>query len=234
MIRVLVAHEEVIVRAGLSAVLGEAPDIDVLGGCGLSDLVDIAAHRRPGVVVMGARSGLRAVLSDLAALRRLPTRPEIVLLAHDREGTLSSEALLNGAAGVLGPDADPRTIQDTVHVVAGGNRVLTSAATRSLIDVLGRESVPREVRERALALTRREEEVCTMLTAGLSNIEIGRSLLLSPATVKDHISAIYSKLGTGNRVCTAVLAYRLGLGRTPAARADGASRRDRLHRVAHL
>ncbi|MGX4692315.1 LuxR C-terminal-related transcriptional regulator [Streptomyces sp. JNUCC 63] len=158
---------------------------------------------------------MRLTFSLVAALRRLPARPETTLLAHDVEGTIAREALLNGAAGVLSPDADPRTLQDTIRVVSTGNRVLTSAATHSLLDVLGREAVPREVQERASALTPRETEVCTMLAAGLSNVEIGRSLLLSPATIKDHISAIYSKLGTTNRVRTAVLAHRLGMSRPP-------------------
>ncbi|WP_158853971.1 response regulator transcription factor [Streptomyces sp. NRRL F-5650] len=214
MIRVLVAYEAAIVRAGLGALLGESADIDVIDGCDPSDVIDVTARRRPDVVVMGGRAGLRTTLAKLAELQRLPTRPETILLAHDWEGTPLSEALLNGAAGVLSPDADSQTIQDTIRVVAAGNRVLTSAATQSLIDEVGREGVPREIRERARALTRRERDVCTMLAAGLSNVEIGRSLLLSPATIKDHISAIYSKLGTGNRVCTAVLAYRLGLGQT--------------------
>lgn len=214
MIRVLVAYEAAIVRAGLSALLGETEDIDVVGGCDPSDVIAIAARRRPDVVVMGSQSGLQATLANLVDLQRSPGCPETILLASGWTDGPLAEALLHGAAGVLSPDADSKTIQDTIRVVAAGNRVLTSAAAQSLIDVLGREGVPREVQERASALTRRERDVCTMLTAGLSNVEIGRSLLLSPATIKDHISAIYSKLGTGNRVCTAVLAYRLGLGRS--------------------
>ncbi|MFD5516212.1 response regulator transcription factor [Streptomyces sp. NPDC127066] len=211
MIGVLIAHDENLVKAGLTAVLEEAEDIEVTETCSYIDVTDAAARRRPDVVVMGVQPCMRLTFALVAALRRQSARPEITLLAHDMEGTLAPEALLNGAAGVLSPDADPEALQDAIRVVAKGNRVLTSAATRSLMDVLGREAVPRDVQERASSLTPRETEVCTMLAAGLSNVEIGRSLLLSPATIKDHLSTIYSKLGTTNRVRTAVLAHRLGM-----------------------
>ncbi|MEW2047464.1 response regulator transcription factor [Streptomyces sp. NPDC005476] len=212
MIGVLVAHDESLVKAGLSAVLEEAPDIEIKGTSDCIDVTEATTQHRPDVVVLGIQPCMRLTFSLVAALQRLPARPEITLLGRDMEGTIAREALLHGAAGVLSPDANPRTLQDAIRVVSSGNRVLTPAATRSLLDVLGREAVPREVQERASALTPRETEVCTMLAAGLSNVEIGRSLLLSPATIKDHISAIYSKLGTTNRVRTAVLAHRLGMG----------------------
>ncbi len=112
---------------------------------------------------------------------------------------------------MLSPDAEPLVLQNAIRAVTSGNHVLTSTAMLSLMGALDRTTLPREVQERASALTPRETEVCTMLASGLSNAEIGRSLLLSPATVKDYVSAIYAKLGTANRVETAVLAGRLGM-----------------------
>ncbi|MFJ2816614.1 response regulator transcription factor [Streptomyces sp. NPDC087294] len=215
MIGVLVAHDETITKKGLGAVLKDISDIEMRGTCNCIDVTEATARHRPDVVVMGIQSCMRLTFSLVAALRRLSDRPEVILLDHDVEGTIAPEALLNGAAGLISPSADPKTLQDAIRVVSTGNRVLTSAATRSVTDVLGREAVPREVRERASALTPRETEVCTMLAAGMSNVEIGRSLLLSPATIKDHVSAIYAKLGTANRVRTAILAHRLGMSEPP-------------------
>ncbi|MEU6105171.1 response regulator transcription factor [Streptomyces flaveolus] len=213
MIGVLVSHDDHLARLGLGAVLDGAPHVEVKGTCSESD-VGLAARRcRPDVVVAGLYPSARRIARYLSALRRQRQRLDIILLVRDVDAHVASEALRGGAAAVLHPDAAPEALHNAIAAVAAGNRVVTSDAMLSLIDELDRTSLPVEVRARVSALTPREAEVCTMLARGLSNAEIGRQLVLSPATVKDHVSVIYSKLGTRNRVETAVLADRLGLTR---------------------
>ncbi|MFJ4002689.1 response regulator transcription factor [Streptomyces sp. NPDC090023] len=212
MIGVLVSHDDHLARTGLGAILSETPDLEVKGTCTGNDVAAATRRCRPDVVVVGVPACLERVSLLMVSMKRLGQRPEIVLLVPDCEGHVAREALRCGAAAVLSPDAAPKLLRDTIAAVTTGNRVLTSTAMVSLMGALDRSALPPDVQARAGALTRRETEVCGMLTAGLSNAEIGRSLLLSSATVKDHVSAIYTKLGTRNRVQTAVLADRLGMG----------------------
>ncbi|MFD4990096.1 LuxR C-terminal-related transcriptional regulator [Streptomyces sp. NPDC058374] len=191
------------------------PHVEIKGMCSESDVALAARRCRPDIVVAGLCPSVGRISRYLGALRRQRQRQrlDIVLLVRDIDAHVVREALRGGAAAVLHPDAAPEALQNAISAVAAGNRVVTSAAMLSLIDELDRTSLPVEVRARVRALTPREAEVCTMLAGGLSNAEIGRQLVLSPATVKDHVSVIYSKLGTRNRVETAVLADRLGLSR---------------------
>ncbi|MFI7295385.1 LuxR C-terminal-related transcriptional regulator [Streptomyces sp. NPDC050121] len=213
MIGVLVSHDDHLARLGLGAVLDGAHHVEVKGTCSESDVALAARRCRPDIVVAGLCPSARRISRYLSALRRQRQQLEIILLVRDVDADVASEALRGGAAAVLHPDAAPEVLHNAIATVAAGNRVVTSAAMLSLIDELHRTSLPVEVRARVSALTPREAQVCTMLAEGLSNAEIGRQLVLSPATVKDHVSVIYSKLGTRNRVETAVLADRLGLTR---------------------
>ncbi|MGW7367445.1 LuxR C-terminal-related transcriptional regulator [Streptomyces sp. NPDC054841] len=214
MIDVVIAHNQVLFQAGLRSVLEHEDDIEVVGACQRSTVIETAARLRPRVVVLGDQPSRTRTLSSIEALRSLQDPPEIVLLAGRLDDSLTADALLKGAAGVLEQDIGPQVLVSAVRVVATGGRVLAAPASRTVVGLLSRGGIPPAVRERARTLTPREAEVCTLLAAGLSNTEIGRRLHLSPATVKDHTSAIYTKLGTTNRVRAAVLAHRLGM-RTP-------------------
>ncbi|MBT3164289.1 response regulator transcription factor [Streptomyces sp. Vc74B-19] len=211
MIGVLVSHDDRLARAGLAAILDEASDLDVMDVCGGDEVTAAVRRWTPEVLVAALPASSDRVTLMMASLQHLGCPPKTVLLIPDTEGHVACEALRGGASAVLCPDGDPETLRNTISAVAAGNRVFTSTAIASLVGALDRAALPPDVHARAKALTAREAEVCTMLAAGLSNAEIGRSLLLSPATIKDHLSVIYGKLGTRNRVETAVLADRLGL-----------------------
>jgi DNA-binding NarL/FixJ family response regulator len=119
-----------------------------------------------------------------------------------------ADALHAGVTGFLGLDSSPDELTHAVQLVATGNSVLSRGVARKVFE---RVHEPRPVRGKgraALPLSERESEVLDLLARGLSNVQIGNRLLLSPATVKDHISSIYTKLGVSNRVQAAVLAVQ--------------------------
>lgn len=216
----LLAEDEALVRTGLRLILGQAHDIEVVAEAGDGvHAVNIARTRTVDVafvdVHMPGLDGL-AVAEELA---RSSARTRVVLLASDYRDEHLARALRAGVCGFLLKDTCPTRLIEAVRAAALGEAVLSPQVTRHLIDsyLAVDRSLVESARRRAASLTDREHDVLAMLGAGLSNGQISRRLRLGEGTVKGYVSRLFVKLGCTNRVQAAVLAYRVGLGRSPEA-----------------
>jgi DNA-binding NarL/FixJ family response regulator len=218
-IRVLVAEDQELVRAGYVTIFGAQPDIEVAGEAGNGhEAVDAALRLRPDVVVMDIRMPL---LDGIEATRRIagpgvddPMKVLVVTTFNVDEYVY--EALRAGASGFLLKDAPPAELVGGVRTIAAGESLLAPAVTRELIGrYAGRlrpASSSRQARGGPLdALTPRELEVLRLIAAGMSNAEIAAALVIAAETVKTYVSRILAKLDLRDRVQAVVLAYHTGL-----------------------
>ncbi len=214
-VRVLLVDDDPLVRAGLSMILGSAADLDVVGEAadGAGAVAAVRAHR-PDVVLMDVRMPRVDGLAATAAVTALENPPRVVVLTTFGLDEYVFRALEAGASGFLLKDTPPRTLVDAVRVVARGEAMLSPSVTRALVE---RFAATAHEGRRAAALTRleplteRERDVLVAVGHGLSNAEIGRSLFMSEATVKTHVSRLLLKLGCANRVQVAIVAHDAGL-----------------------
>jgi DNA-binding NarL/FixJ family response regulator len=209
-IRVLIADDQALVRAGFRALLDSAPDITVVAEAGDGrEAVRLAAAVRPDVVLMDVRM---PVLDGLEATRLILGDPglagvRIVILTTFDLDEYIFEALRTGASGFLVKDTEPEDLLQGVRVVARGDALLSPTVTRRLIaDYAARPRRP-EPSARLNGLTDREREVVALVGAGLSNEEIAQRLVVSPATAKTHVSRAMVKLRVRDRAQLVVLAY---------------------------
>ena len=210
-IRVLVADDQSMVRAGFRMLLSREEDIEVVAEAsnGL-EAVDKAARFRPTVILMDIRM---PELDGLEATRRIlaadDTARILVLTTFDLDEYVY-EALRIGASGFVLKDDPPEQLLGAIRIVAGGDALLSPAITKRVIKQFTRmpqASPPKQLEE----LTEREVEVFRLITRGLSNAEIGQELYISDTTVKTHITHILQKLDLRDRVQAVVLAYETGL-----------------------
>jgi DNA-binding NarL/FixJ family response regulator len=214
MIRVLVVDDQVLVRGGLRALLDAQPDLTVVGEAGDGDeAVRVATALRPDVVLMD----IRMPGSDgLEATRAIGSDPEladvriIVLTTFDLDEYVF-EAIKVGAAGFLVKDTEPADLIKAVHTVADGDGLLSPRATRRLVEEYAARAKPAGLAPELDRLTDREREVMSHAAAGLSNGEIAALLVISPTTVKTHVSRAMTKLGARDRSQLVVFAYETGL-----------------------
>ncbi|QFU86126.1 response regulator transcription factor [Amycolatopsis sp. YIM 10] len=209
MIRVLLADDQTLVRAGFKSILDGEPDITVVGEAADGQAVlGLAAELRPDVVLMDVRMPR---LDGLAATRRLLSgahdAPKVIILTTFDLDEYVYGALRAGASGFLVKDTEPTELIHGVRVVARGDALLAPSVTRRLIaEFAGRVTKP-EPSPRLNSLTEREREVMVLVAAGLSNDEIARRLVLSPATAKTHVSRIMTKVDARDRAQLVVIAY---------------------------
>jgi len=221
MIRVLLADDQTMLRAGLRTILDACDGIAVVGEAADGrQAVEAAQRLRPDVVLMDVRmpgmDGLQAA-RQLAALDLDPPVRVLVLTTFDLDEYVYA-ALRAGAGGVVLKDAPPEELVHAIRVVATGDGMLAPSVTRRLIRAFAAQ-LPRLPGEATAAteparldqLTERELEVLKLLARGLTNMEIAESLIVGETTVKTHVGRILSKLGLHNRVQAAVLAYETGL-----------------------
>jgi DNA-binding NarL/FixJ family response regulator len=215
MIRVLLADDQALIRAGFRLILDAADDIEVVGeAVDGAEAVRLARTERADVVLMDIRmpgvNGLEATQQiaaddDLAGVR-------VVILTTFESDEYVYQALHAGASGFLVKDTEPAELLQAVRVAARGDALLSPSVTRRLITDIARRPQRPAADGRALAaLTEREREVMTLVAAGLSNDEIAARLFLSPLTAKTHVSRIMTKLGARDRAQIVVTAYETGL-----------------------
>jgi DNA-binding NarL/FixJ family response regulator len=214
-IKVLLVDDDALVRAGLRMILSSAADLDVVGEAGDgAEVVDAVRAHRPDVVLMDIRMPRVDGLAATARVTALPQPPRVVVLTTFGLDDYVFRALEAGASGFLLKDTPPRELIEAVRIVAAGDAMLSPGVTRSLIEHVA-SAAGSGRRHAALArldaLTDREREVLVAVGRGLSNAEIGRSLYLSEATVKTHVSRLLLKLACTNRVQVAILAHDAGL-----------------------
>ncbi|MFW6718825.1 response regulator [Streptomyces sp. MAR4 CNY-716] len=214
MIRILLADDQKLVRAGFRSILQDEDDLDVVGEAS-DGAAAVAACRelRPDVVLMDIRmpdtDGLEAA-RRIAADERLADVRVVILTTFDLDDYVYG-ALRAGAAGFLVKDTEPEELIHAVRVAARGDALISPSVTRRLIaEFAGRVKAP-EPSPRLNALTERETEVMQLVAAGLTNDEIAARLVLSPATAKTHVSRIMTKLGVRDRAQLVVLAYESGM-----------------------
>ncbi|GAA1671442.1 response regulator transcription factor [Fodinicola feengrottensis] len=213
MIRVLIVDDEALVRAGLRLILDPAPDIEVVAEASNGSEASQACRRhRVDVVLMDVRMPVMDGLTAAGEIGRLPGAPKVIMLTTFDLDEYVHAALRAGAVGFLLKDTPPQELAGAVRTVAAGSAMLAPAVTKRLIEEFARtpqKSAP--ARAQLAALTDRETTVIRAVARGLSNHEIGRTLSMSEATVKTHVSRSLSKLGLTNRVQAAILVHDAGL-----------------------
>jgi DNA-binding NarL/FixJ family response regulator len=213
---VLVADDQALVRAGLRMLLDAQPDLEVVGeAADGAEAVAKVAELAPDVVLMDVRM---PGLDGVAATRRLveaglvgPDGAAVLVLTTFGLDEVVADALRAGAGGFLLKDADPEELVRAVRDVAAGDAVLDPAVTRRVLEGLGARPGPARDPAVLATLTAREAAVLAQLALGRSNAEIGARLEVAEATVKSHVKRLLAKLGVGNRVQAAVVAYETGL-----------------------
>ena len=212
--RVGLIDDDSLVRAGLAMILGADPGIEVVGqGADGSEAVPLVQKHRPDVLLMDVRMPTLDGIAATKAVTALTGAPKIIMLTTFDMDEYVFQALEAGASGVLLKDTPPQDLARAVHVVAGGEAMLSPTVTRRMLSHFS-DANPGSRQERHPGLdqlTERETEVLGAVGAGLSNAQIGMRLFMSEATVKAHVSKIFAKLDCTNRVQIAIIAHEAGL-----------------------
>ncbi|WP_432987694.1 response regulator [Dactylosporangium sp. CA-233914] len=214
MIKVLLADDQALVRAGFRALLDAQSDIEVVGeAADGAEAARLAARTRPDVILMDIRM---PVLDGLEATRLIAADPaladvRIVILTTFDLDEYVFEALRVGASGFLVKDTEPVDLLRGVRAVAAGDALLSPGVTRRLIEEFASRSRAPLAPMSLDTLTDREREVMALVGAGLSNEDIAAKLFVSPATAKTHVSRAMIKLGARDRAQLVVFAYEAGL-----------------------
>ncbi len=212
-IRLVIADDQAMVRAGFRSLLHEEPDLEVVGEAADGEQAVAAVRRfRPHVVLMDIRmpnvDGLEA--TRRLAAEELPTR--ILLLTTFDLDEYVYEGLRAGASGFLLKDAPAEQLIDAIHLLNAGEAVLSPSVTRRVVERFARLPRPRdELRAVLETLTPREREVLSLLGRGASNREVAEQLVVSETTAKTHVRNVLAKLDLRDRVHAVVFAYESGL-----------------------
>ena len=210
-LRVLIADDQPLMRAGFKAVLEATGTIEIVAEAGDgAEAIAAAERHRPDVILMDIRM---PGIDGIEATRRLPRQRVLVLTTFGLDEYIV-EALRAGASGFLTKDAPAAELVAAVRAVAAGDAVLSPAITRQLLDRVARRLPPAAGGAAAGAtetLTEREREVLQLVAAGLSNAEIARALVVAEPTVKTHVSNLLGKLELRDRVQAVIYAYEQGL-----------------------
>jgi len=210
-IRVVLADDQALVRAGFRMILRAEPGIEVVGeaGNGLEALAMVDEHR-PDVVLMDVRMPeLDGIQATARIAESWPHSRVLVLTTFDLDEVVFG-ALRAGASGFLLKDAPEERLVTAIRVVAEGGSLFAPAVTRRLVEQFARQS-PLPAPTSLAELTAKETEVLTMMARGLTNAEIARGLFITENTVKTHVAHVLTKLDLRDRVQAVVLAYESGL-----------------------
>jgi DNA-binding NarL/FixJ family response regulator len=219
-IRVVLADDQELVRAGFRVLIESADDIEVVGEASDGEqAVAVVARERPDVVLMDVRmpgvDGLEATRRIRALVGAQAIRI-LILTTFDLDEYVH-EALRAGASGFLLKDASPSALLDAIRVIHNGEALLAPSVTRRLIEEFARRPDSRRKPAALEMLTDREREVLALVAGGLSNAEIAEHLVVSPATSKTHVSRIMAKLNARDRAQLVMIAYETGLAQPGSA-----------------
>ncbi|NGN69505.1 response regulator transcription factor [Streptomyces sp. A7024] len=214
MIRVLLADDEGMVRAGVRAILAAADDIEVVAEAGDGrEALQLARAHRPDVALLDIRMPVLDGLAAAAEFRTAAPDTAVVMLTTFSEDEYISGALDSGAAGFLLKSGDPYELMAAIRAAHAGASFLSPRIAHRVIQRLSGGQMTRQAaaKDRITALTPRERDVLALVGAGLSNAEIGERLYLVEGTVKAYVSAVLTRLEVKNRVQAAIIAYEAGL-----------------------
>jgi DNA-binding NarL/FixJ family response regulator len=214
MIRVVLADDQALVRAGFRALLDAEDDIQVAGeAVDGADAIRVVRREKPDVVLMDIRmpeiDGLEATRQIVAEERLADVK--VVILTTFEVDEYVFEAVRAGASGFLVKDTEPADLVEGVRLVADGNALLSPGVTKRLIAEFANRAKEPPPAEDLEELTPREREVMALVAEGLSNEDIAERFVLSPATVKTHVNRAMMKLGARDRAQLVVHAYESGL-----------------------
>jgi DNA-binding NarL/FixJ family response regulator len=217
-IRVMLADDQALIRAGFAALINAEADLHVVGeAADGSEAVSVASETRADVILMDIRM---PVLDGIEATRQITSNEDlagvkIIILTTFELDAHVVEAIRAGASGFVGKGIEPSELLDAIRIVASGEALLSPRATQAMLAEFGRSQnrsdEPREVSAILDVLTVREREVMALVATGLSNDEIALRLHLSPLTAKTHVNRAMMKLNARDRAQLVVLAYQTGL-----------------------
>ncbi|GGQ12301.1 DNA-binding NarL/FixJ family response regulator [Actinomadura coerulea] len=213
-IRVLLADDQPLIRAGLRVLIADTPDLEIAGEAGTgAEAVGLVAETSPDVVVMDIRM---PDMDGIEATRRIrgagPGTARVLMLTTFDDDDYVYGSLRAGASGFLVKDMALEEILAAIRVVAGGDALIAPSVTRRLIEEFAARPQPAAGKPRRVeGVTERELEVLTLVGRGLSNQEIAAELVISVATAKAHVARLLAKLGARDRVQLVIIAYEFGL-----------------------
>jgi DNA-binding NarL/FixJ family response regulator len=211
-IRILLADDEAMIRAGVRAILDADSSLEVVAEAGDGrEAVDRVLSHRPQVALLDIRMPKLDGLAAAAEIRRVAPETAVIMLTTFGEDDYIAKALDIGASGFLLKSGDPRELLAGIHAVAEGAAYLSPKVAHRVIALMGQLSKGAKARDRLHGLTERELEVLGLVGRGLSNAEIARELHIVEGTVKAYVSTILTRLDVRNRVQAAIIAYEAGL-----------------------
>ncbi|NMO56596.1 response regulator transcription factor [Actinoplanes sp. TBRC 11911] len=206
MIRVLIADDQQVVREGLALVLGLLPDVEVVGAAGDgNEAIEMAGRLEPDVVLMDLRMPRCDGIEATRRLRDLMPAVRVVVLTTYTDDKSLLEALRAGARGYLTKDAGGEEISQALRQVLDDRAMIDPRVQHHLVDALNAAPAAPD------GLTTREAEVLSLMARGLSNAAIAEQLVITPHTVKTHITHVFAKLGVRDRAQAVAYAYQQGL-----------------------
>lgn len=211
-VRVIVAEDQALVRAGLVTILRTDRNIEVVGEAADGEAATaLARSQEPDIALLDVRM---PVMDGLAATRQIlahtPSTRVVVLTTFGQDDVVL-EALRSGASGFMLKDARPEELLAAVHAVAAGEARLDPAVISAVIAHFRSQRQPRSTSRSLATLTAREREVLLLMARGYSNAEIAEELIISPGTVKSHVGSLLAKLSARDRVQAVIAAYEGGL-----------------------
>ena len=215
-IRVVLADDEAMMRAGIRAILATVPGFEVVGeAADGAEAVSLVAELAPDVALLDVQMPGTDGLAATETITAEHPGTSVVILTTFSEDAYIARALSGGATGFVLKSGDPQELVSGVRAVVDGGAYLSPEVARRVIDELGagggRLSRAASARERVAALTDRERDVLALLGEGCSNDEVARRLTIAPGTAKVHVRSILARLDLRNRVQAAVLAHEAGL-----------------------